>query len=182
VIELALVGLDRDHPGLTAPLAAAYAEAAAVCLSRHHTSPVEIAARLASRDPLSYSVAWLPPDARTLGAWANERDATESGAYAICLATARAYLGLVAVRRAEGLTGADYYLGPEPQRGPTLNLEDAVRLEVSGVDRGSEASLLYRLGRKVEQAQAGRSALPALAVVVGFLLKQVIFREVPDVA
>jgi len=61
------------------------------------------------------------------------------------------------------LTGADYYVGPAG-----ADLETAHRLEVSGVDAGEPLVLRARLARKVKQARAGRSSLPAVACVVGF--------------
>jgi hypothetical protein len=45
-----------------------------------------------------------------------------------------------------------------------------VRLEVSGIDRCTESEALYRIRQKVQQAQRGKSDLPALASVVAFNL------------
>jgi hypothetical protein len=52
------------------------------------------------------------PDARVGRAHANEIDATEIGAYGLSLAAIEAVVGLVAIRRAETLTGADWYIAP----------------------------------------------------------------------
>ena len=71
-----------------------------------------------------------PPDVRTLNAHANEIDATEAGAYGVSLAAVEAISGLVAVRRAETLTGADWYIAP--QGTDADDLESCIRLEVSG--------------------------------------------------
>ena len=80
--------------------------------------------------------------------------------------------GLVAIGRADTGTGADYYMAP---RGTTIedleSFEDVVRLEVSGVDRGSESAVNQRLKEKLAQASAGKSDLPAMAGVVGFKAK-----------
>ena len=64
------------------------------------------------------------------------------------------------------MTGADYYVAP----GDTApdDLEDWLRLEVSGVDRGPESTIGQRLRAKLDQAAVGNSNLPALAGVVGF--------------
>jgi hypothetical protein len=88
------------------------------------------------------------------------------GAYACALATAELIQGLVAIRRAETRTGADYYIGPADQT--FEDLEGCLRLEVSGIDRGTVAAVARRLQQKIEQAAAGNSNLPAMAGVVGF--------------
>jgi hypothetical protein len=77
--------------------------------------------------------------------------------------------GLVAIHQAETLTGADYYLGRPGSR--VDDLEDSRRLEVSGVDKGNEVAVDYRLRQKLRQTLAGRSNLPSLAGVVGFKTK-----------
>lgn len=163
--RLPLDDLGARHPGLTKAIGDAYAEAAAVCLTRHHSSPVEMAA-----DSHGIQVAcvadWTAPDAQTLRAWANEIDATEAGAYGISLAAVEAIEGLVAIRRADTLTGADYYVAPidsDPD-----DLENCLRLEVSGVSSGGRAVIEARLRSKLEQTVKGRSNLPAIASVIGF--------------
>ena len=171
--------LHERHPGLTPAVNHAYAEAAGVCLSRHHQPPIEVEIRqqpdgTATRHGLS----WQPPGEREQVAWANVDDATRDGAYAVALAAVEVSLGLVAVARAETLTGADYYLGPPADSEGTDNLERAFRLEVSGVDRGSQATVHQRLGQKVDQARRGDSILPAYACVVGFQPGYVALRKV----
>jgi hypothetical protein len=74
--------------------------------------------------------------------------------------------GLVAIARAETLTGADYYVGPVGW--DDSDLEGSFRLEVSGTDLGSIATIAQRLKGKVDQAARGHSDLPAIAAVVGF--------------
>ena len=157
--------MDQRHPGLTKPIADSYTEAACVCLDRHHESPTDFEL---DRNELcsAATLKWQRPDANVRGAWANKTDATEAGAYACTLAAAELADGLVAVRRAETLTGADYYVAL-PGNSPD-DLEDCLRLEVSGVDRGSESSIERRLRNKLAQAAAGKSNLPAVAGVVGF--------------
>ena len=90
----------------------------------------------------------------------------EAGAYACALAAVELSDGLVAVHRAETRTGADYYIAAA---GRALeDLEDCLRLEVSGVDRGEPSAVNQRLKEKLAQAAAGASNLPAMAGVVGF--------------
>lgn len=123
-------------------------------------------------------VEWEAPDDAIVGAWANEIDATEAGAYCCAIAGLECARGLFAVRRAETGTGADYYVG-EPGSGED-DLEDCLRLEVSGLSAGTDAAVQYRLTAKVEQARAGNSALPAIAAVVGFARRVVAMEDVGD--
>jgi hypothetical protein len=158
--RLSLKAMNERHSALTASLAGSYHEAASVCLSRHHTSPVDI--KLSDNGNESAAeVEWPTPDSRTLNAWANAIDTTEAGAYCCVIAGVLELRGLVAVRRAETGTGADYYLGL-PGTGED-DLEGCVRLEVSGVDAGDWREVAKRLMQKVQQAREGKSSLPALA-------------------
>ena len=61
-------------------------------------------------DSARLKVEFSAPDSRTKSAWANDIDATEAGAYCVCLAAVEAVEQLVAVRRAETLTGADWFV------------------------------------------------------------------------
>jgi len=133
--------------------------------------------------PVAYLVHWRPPNERQKASWRNKDDATRDGAYCIVLATVEAELGLVAIGRAEGGTGADYYVGP-PNSGVSpvdgeLDLEAALRLKVSGIDScDTEAFVAQRLSRKVDQARRGASNLPAIAGVVGFSVARIMLRHV----
>jgi hypothetical protein len=175
--RLKLAGMDERHRGLTPAVAGAYREAAAVCLSRHRVSPVLIT--LSDNGIESPAeVEWEAPDDRTQGAWANSTDATEAGAYGCVLAGVEELRGLVAVRRAETGTGADYYIGP-PGSGVS-DLEDCIRLEVSGVDAGDQVDVRRRLVQKVGQVREGKGSLPALAGVIGFSARLLLVRDVMD--
>ena len=84
--------------------------------------------------------------------------------------------GLFAVRRAETGTGVDYYLAAA---GAGINdLEDCLRLEISGVDTGKRRDITTRLLQKIRQAREGKSSLPALAGVFGFHAKLLMVRDV----
>jgi hypothetical protein len=150
---------------LTESVAASYVEAARVCFDRHHRSPTRIGIRNATA-AINAPLEWEQTDERTRGAWNNETDTTEAGAYACVIAAVELSERLYAVRRAETGTGADYYVAPVGKG--IEDLEDCLRLEVSGTDKGSGAALERLLQRKVLQARNGSSNLPALAGVVGF--------------
>ncbi len=105
--SLRLEELHEHHPGLTQALGQSYAEAAFVYFSRHHQPPVTLSLKHTGNDELRV-VNFVVPDERVRNAHANEIDATETGAYGVSLAAVEAVAGLVAVRRAETLTGADW--------------------------------------------------------------------------
>ena len=159
--------LHERHPGLTSTISNYFSEAASVCLSRHHSSPTDLSILLES-SPKVRSVVWNPPDNQTQLAWNNEIDTTEDGAYGICIATVEVELGLVVVARADTGTGADWYLSPV-ESVSSGDLEEAYRLEVSGLDRGTRRDFDRRLRQKVIQTKRGVSNLPAIASVVAFL-------------
>jgi hypothetical protein len=175
--ELRIDRLPERHPGLTQALGDSYTEAACVCWSRHHEPPVMVSLKRASREELRL-VNFTVPDARTRAAYANETDATEAGAYGVSLAAVEQIDGLVAVGRAETLTGADWYVAPT---GTSVeDLENCIRLEVSGTSAGTSADISRRLLEKVAQAVRGESNLPAIASVVGFKALEIAISSVVD--
>ena len=168
--ELPFHDLANRHPGVTRAIGDSYSEAARICLDRHHVSPIEISIETSAITHEAFAQ-WRRTDERERGAWANETDATESGAYGVALAAVELSVGMVAVRRAETRTGADYYIAPPNTN--TDDLEAWLRLEVSGVDRGDHSILQQRLNQKIQQALDGQNNLPALATIVGFRAKRV---------
>lgn len=172
--ELPIHQMASRHPGLTPATADANTEAATVCLSRHHAPPVDIDLEKDGGATLA-SVDWVTPDARTKAAWANETDATEAGAYACALAAVEVTDGLLAIGRAEMLTGADFYVAPAGKG--IDDLEDCRRLEVSGVDRGGDPVIRQRLQTKLAQAKRGDSSMPATAGVVGFSARRILLAD-----
>lgn len=163
--KLELQLLHERHAGLTEAMSTTFYEAASVCLSRHHESPVEMLVS-SSKGSSTRLAEFAKPDSRMQNAWANEIDTTEAGAYGVCLAAVEAEEDLVAVRRAETLTGADWYVAPVGM--VFQDLEDCFRLEISGVDAGGRSALQARLRQKIEQTKRGASNLPAIASVVLF--------------
>jgi len=174
--SLPYVGLDQRHSGVTKAIADSYAEAARVCFDRHHSSPIDFQLESIAVK-LSTAVHWVLADAATQAAWANDTDTTEAGAYACVLAAAELAEGLVAIRRAETKTGADYYVAP--QGTPIDDLENSLRLEISGVDSAAAPIVHKRLQDKLKQVANGKGNLPALAGVVGFAARLILLDKVP---
>lgn len=167
--------MSARHPGLSSTVAADYNEAARVCLDRHHTSPTKFQVDNGGTS-LAAIVDWVLTTDRERSSRANYRETTEKGAYGCALAAAELTNGLVAVRRAENDTGADYYVAPA---GTELDdLEEAIRLEVSGTDLGGKSDIRRRLKIKVDQAARGKSNLPAMAGIVGFNEKLIVLERV----
>ena len=169
--------MDERHRALIQPVAGTYEAAASVCLSRHHSSPVRIAMSDNGLES-SAGITWTPPDSRTEDAFANTIDTTEQGAYCCVIAGVELLRGRYAVRRAETGTGADYYVGTSGAG--EADLENCLRLEVSGVAAGQRHEVAKRLLEKVQQAQRGDSSLPALAGVIGFAAKLLMLQDVPE--
>lgn len=159
------------HWGLTPELAESCTQAACVCLDRHYVSPIDFIIEDSVQCQPTI-VEWTKTDRRIRAAWANDIDTTEFGAYACALAAVELRHGFVAVARAETRTGADFYVGQPVSSG--ADLDDRIRLEVSGTDIGSPSAIAWRLQNKLRQAEAGESPLPAIAAVVGFRARQVL--------
>jgi hypothetical protein len=172
-----LAGLHLRHPGLTIDLCRAYAEAAGVCLSRHHTSPIEMSLTGVFAS-CRRQISWQAPTERAIRAWANRDDATRDGAYSLSLAAVEAEYGLTAITRADTRTGADFYVAPY---GEQEDLENAHRLEVSGLDQAGESRLRSRLRRKIAQVERGNASGPSLVIVVGFSAGRIAMAEVGDI-
>ena len=152
---LPLDNMADRHQALTNSLAGSYLEAARVCLDRHHISPKEFAVENDRVESIAI-VEWDVTDKRTQAAWANTDDATRDGAYAFAIAAIELLRGMVAVRRAETRTGADYYIALSGQN--FEDLESCFRLEVSGT-HSDKSEVKRRLRMKLEQAKQGNSNL-----------------------
>jgi hypothetical protein len=100
---------------------------------------------------------------------------TEYGAYACALAAVELMSGLIAVSRAETMTGADFYMMPIGK--PPEDLKQWIRFEVSGTNLESR-NVQSRLREKVKQAIMGKSSLRAMAAVVGFKVRVILFQNV----
>ena len=163
------------HIGLSLGLATSYHEAARVCLDAHHKSPVGFSVEN-DDSPSSVRVEWAVSNDALRNAWRNEIDAAEAAGYCFAIAATELIRELFAVSRAETRTGADYYLA---SKGRSMNdLEDCIRLEVSGTSRGTISYLRQTLVKKSNQARRGASNLPALAAVVGFLNQKILVKSV----
>ena len=173
--RLPLDDMHERHRALTVHLAGAYAEAASVCLARHHVSPTSFEIE-DNANVTQAEVHWEMPDLRAVHAWNNANDATRDGAYACIIAAVELLRELFAVRRAETATGCDYYIGLTGSG--VDDLEGCIRLEISGVDYGDRRDVRRRLLEKAKQARDGESSLPAVAGVVGYAARLIMMSDV----
>lgn len=176
-LKLPFHNLSERHRGVTSAIGENYTEAARICLDRHHNPPIDFYVKEEDYE-ITTIADWQPTDKRAKEAWNNDIDATEAGAYAFSLAAIELSKGLIAVRRAETKTGADYYIS-RPGGGQE-DLEDCYRLEISGVDKGTHSAVQQRLRAKLEQVSLGTSNVPALASVVGFGAKIILIKELKN--
>ena len=163
--DLQFLDLEVRHYGLTKAVASNYAEAACVCLERHHDPTVEMTLEDNSNTTV-VGATWQPLSSRAKVAWNNADDATRDGAYALAIAAIEKTRSLFAIGRAETATGADYYVAPAGDA--PEDLENSFRLEVSGIDKGPDSKIKQRLKQKLKQAENGASDKPAIACVVAF--------------
>ncbi len=165
---------------MSANVCRSQAEAATVCLGRHHTSPTRLDVSFwESTDGQALQLEWPMPDDRARASWLNRDDATRDGAYAIVLSVLEVTRGLLPLSRTMTRSGADWWVVPADRLAADshLNYEDAIRVEVSGMDRcRSEGALLGRLQDKTEQVRRGGDG-PAMAGVVAFETRRVAFRS-----
>lgn len=175
-MSLELLALHKRHPGLSKNAAGFYAEAASVVLERHHTSPIDVEVVPSGGASGLRTLSFPSTDQAVKATHANAIDAVENGAYGLSFAAIEVDEHLVAVRRAETRTGADWYVAPVGSA--VDDLENCLRLEVSGVEAGGRSIVRARLRSKVKQTQEGISNRPAIASVVGFKERLVMIERV----
>jgi hypothetical protein len=168
-------------PGLSKTLVDAYAMMAGICMQRHHASPAAWTVQIDDEPAQEYEVAWRMPTDQERLSYADDNEATEFGACSLALAAAETHLGLVAYARAKPRSGVDFYLLAADSSATAIVSYDydhsqSIGLEVSGIDRDSDASVNNRLRDKVEQVRRGWSPDHAVAAVVGFRGARVVFR------
>jgi|694.fasta_scaffold21549_13 hypothetical protein len=173
---LPLQDMANRHYALTPPVAGSYLEAARVSLDKHHISPKEFTLENDKVESMA-KVEWDSADDRVKATWANTDDATCFGAYALALAATELLRGMFAMKRADRLTGADYYIAPIGE--DMEDLENWFRLEVSGTSL-DKSIVKNRLKQKVEQTKQGNSNIPAIAAVVGFRAQLILLQTVDE--
>ena len=168
--ELPIHDMWQRHRGLTVAIAEHQTEAARVSLDKDN-QPGATFQVFRPKDVTVLVVNWAPTDRQTQFAWNNENYATEHGAYACVLAAVELLCGLECIGRAETGSGVDFYMAPPNTA--IDDLENHIRLEISGIIRRDASEVRSRLREKLMQANEGNSNLPAMAGVIGFRAKQI---------
>ncbi len=172
-LQIELEGLEHD-PGWRMDPAAlvVLCSAASVMFERYHRSPE--AGTIAQGGALrSASFGWGTADAKAQATHRNTDDATRDGAYAVAFAALRQLGPFVFVHRAERKSGADFVLVREGTDGGPY-----IKLEVSGMGKGTSAAVASRLRDKAKQVMRPGTGETGLAVVIRFQQPHVAVEEV----
>ena len=151
-------------PAISAYEGGSLAEAASVCLEANaHCSPVALAVR--GDYQRSASLSFLEVTDQMRRTHGDAEVATERGACAIAILLACRLSEYTVVHRSYKGTGVDYFLG---DRNDFL-FQQKARLEVSGIDKGSEADIRRRKKIKLEQTRRSDALqIPAIVVIIEF--------------
>jgi hypothetical protein len=172
-LQIELRGLEQDPGWQMDPAALAlFCSAASVTFQGFHRSPEPgTVAHGATLHGASF--AWDVADLRTQATHRNSDDATRDGAYAVAFAALRRLGPYVFIHRALRKSGADFVLAREGALdGPFI------KLEVSGIGKGTDATVARRLREKDKQVTRTASEEQGLAVVVRFARPHVAVEEV----
>lgn len=156
--------------GLSAGTAAAYSEAAAVCLElQSHNSGVLL--RVHGAVTGTPSLLWQEIDDVVRANHADHQDATEFGATAVALHVTASMTDWRVHQRSVKSTGFDYWLGKADR--PVGGLfQNACRFEVSGILRGTANQVSRRLSEKIKQSNTSATHLPVVVAIVEFGVPQ----------
>lgn len=160
--KLDLNDLSKGLPGVTAPVAVSYCEAAAVCLhiQDHHPTTNLL---ISGNSQKTIELDWTPVTDQQLRAHNDLQDATEEGAYAISFLLALQETDFTVIERSRKGTGIDYYLGYDDNA-----FQHSARLEVSGIACATPQSFVSRISQKSKQAAKIDEGLPSYICIVDF--------------
>lgn len=171
-VELNIPDLvDPGITGITATCGQFYAETAAVCLKHNNHGTEGVAAEIreytassleeCTKYKASITYSQLEPLAFTTHA--DLQSTVEHAAYGVAILTAHKLKDFKVTRRSVKGTGFDFWLADDN------GVQDAVRLEASGLLRGSRAEMKKRVRQKCAQtAPTDHLAIPKYIVVVNF--------------
>lgn len=162
-MDLSILG--AGFPGISPVWGASLAEAAGVSLEdKGHVAPKDC--QVDGSFDAVHSLRWPPTTAQIRRTWADPDESVEHGAYGIAALLVATHTELEVVERSRKGTGFDYWLG---RKGEASTLfQQTARLEVSGIGRGTNASVNARVKAKLQQTSVSDGALPAYVVVVEF--------------
>lgn len=99
--------------------------------------------------------------------WNDREYTTEQAAYGVAILLAQHLTDLTVVERSRRGTGFDYWLG-SCLKLDNRPFEKAIRLEISGIRRGSQQQARTRAKLKVVQVEPTNKLAPAFIIVIEF--------------
>ncbi|ESA33435.1 hypothetical protein N836_21295 [Leptolyngbya sp. Heron Island J] len=163
---LNLADLQKGLPAITPAFGAALAEACAVCLTEQaHKQGIELQVEGDLAD--TFQLFWPTVTDQMKRCWNDEEYATEQAAYGVTLMVIQRLTDFTVVERARRGTGFDYWLGTSAESTETP-FRKSVRLEVSGIRRGSQRQIRSRVKLKLEQVKPTDDLAPAYIAVIEF--------------
>lgn len=164
-MEINLIELEtKRHHFLTPAAGTNFGHAASVCLeSQGHDINVNMIGE--GHYVKTYSTTRFAVDEQMKRTWGDEEVTTEQGAYGVAFILASNEMRVKAIQKSRKKTGIDYWLGTEEG----LMFQNKVRLEVSGIRKGTNQQVNRRYDTKMAQSEkSDGSGLPALIVIVEF--------------
>ena len=161
--ELNLECLCAGMPAVTPAFGKALAEAGAVCLDEvGHQNGVELLVTGAHR--AKFRLLWPEVTPQMKNCYNDLQDSTENGAYGVAFLLLKHFTDYTVIQRSRKGPGFDYWLGKE---GNPL-FQNAARLEVSGILKGTASKIASRVKQKLAQVTPSDGLSPAYIVVVEF--------------
>jgi hypothetical protein len=164
-MEINLKELETErHHFLTPAAGANFGHAASVCLeSQGHPVRVDMAGE--GHYVKTYATERYDVNDQMKRTWGDEDHTTEQGAYGVAFLVASGEMNVKAIEKSRKKTGIDYWLGTEKN----FMFQNKVRLEVSGIRRGTSQQINGRYETKMKQSKkSDNGGLPALVVIVEF--------------
>jgi hypothetical protein len=150
-------------PGLTRHRGGSLAQACSVCLDEEgHATIFSLTVAGDISDELR--VRRLPVTDQMKRTFAFETRVTEEAACCLAILLLFRHTGRSVLWESKRTTGFDYFLGTDPG----FPFRDGVRLEVSGIRRGSDADIVKRIREKIDQITPSNNLATGYVVVVEF--------------
>lgn len=154
-------------PGITPTMGAVLAEAAGVCLeNQRHNLGVDMAMK--GIHTHTFQVFWPEVTEQARRSWNDMDEATEFGACGVAISLILRCTSYTVIERSRKGSGFDYWLGHQEDK-HLLTFEKKARLEVSGIQNGTNSQVKTRVQNKINQTKrSGSSGLPAYIAVIEF--------------
>ncbi len=155
---------DGYSTGLSVRCGGFLAEGASICLE-HHAHPQQVSLPVEGMITKSFLLSRLKVDQLSKNSFADLQEALEYGAMGVAVTLIHDQMGYTVIRSWKG-TGFDFWAG---EKKDDYLFENKLKVEVSGILKGTDAQIKKRLEEKLQQTTRSASlGLPACAVIVEF--------------